>query len=97
MPECGFKNDKPECLRKSDSTLLVVVLCIVLALTLGLGFVGYRVYVKIKYENQLNDYWWKIHWEDIQFAGKLSDFPGLRRISLTLFYPPTHRQSKRSQ
>lgn len=70
MPECGFKNDKPECLRKSDSTLLVVILGIVLVLTLGLGFAGYRVYIKLRYENQLNDYWWKVHWEDIQFAGK---------------------------
>ena len=48
-----------------------MVLVILLFITLGLGFVGYRIYMKIKYENQLSDYWWKIHWEDIQFAGKL--------------------------
>ena len=70
VPECGFRNDKPECLRKSDSNLLIVVLVVVLVVTLGLGFVGFRIYVKLKYESQLNDYWWKVHWEDIQFAGK---------------------------
>lgn len=70
IPECGFRNEKLECIRKTDSTLLIVILVIIITLIAGLSYVFYRVYVKINYESKLNDYWWKIHWEDIQFAGK---------------------------
>ena len=69
VPECGFRNDKPEC-RKSDSNLLIVILAIIVCFIVALCYASYKVYIKINYENQLNETWWKIHWEDIQFAGK---------------------------
>ena len=46
--------------------VLIIILCILFAVS----YTFFRVYVKVKYESQLNDNWWKIHWDDIQFADR---------------------------
>lgn len=66
-PECGFNDDAERCIdRQSLYAFLFLIVVLFLSILSSVLFSRYQ-YKKIKYQQQLDDFWWKIKWEDLQF------------------------------
>lgn len=67
-PECGFNEDADHCIdRQNLYVALSIGSAIASLLILGviMGFLRYR---QIKYQLQLEDYWWQIEWSELKFV-----------------------------
>lgn len=67
VPECGFKNDNPDC---HDRTITVQQMVAIVAFFVMVIFLTITVFVyrKLKLENELVAQLWRISWEDIQMS-----------------------------
>uniref|UniRef100_A0A672ZES9 Guanylate cyclase n=1 Tax=Sphaeramia orbicularis TaxID=375764 RepID=A0A672ZES9_9TELE len=73
VPECGFKNDKPECLARKEyvkSTvtmhqMVAIVICFVFVIIITVTVFIYR---KLKLESELAAQLWRVYWEDVQIS-----------------------------
>lgn len=66
-PECGFNDDAERCVDRQNlyaALSIVSVLALLVALVAMFSLYKYR---HIKYQMQLDDYWWKINWLDLHF------------------------------
>jgi len=71
-PECGFEGNSGRCLSWQNLYLLLLIVLVfglILSLVVAFTLVRYR---RIKYQMQLDDYWWKIGWAELQFV-RVSD------------------------
>lgn len=66
-PECGFNGDAEHCIdRQNMQAALSVAMILLVILGLFAAYVVHRSR-QIRYKMQLNDYWWKIDWIQLQF------------------------------
>lgn len=66
-PECGFSGDAEHCIDRQNLQAALVLLAVLLVvISLMSGYTVYRSR-QIRYKLQLNDYWWKIEWIQLQF------------------------------
>lgn len=66
-PECGFNDDAERCIDRQNlyaASLILAVLLILIVISTSISIFKYR---HIKYQMQLDDYWWKINWDDLKF------------------------------
>ncbi|XP_055081136.1 atrial natriuretic peptide receptor 1 [Periophthalmus magnuspinnatus] len=79
-PECGFKNDKPECLARTVSMqqLVSIVICFVFIIIITITVFIYR---KLRLESELAAQLWRVNWDDVQIS---CGDRGLRRAASRL-------------
>uniref|UniRef100_A0A672ZCI6 Guanylate cyclase n=1 Tax=Sphaeramia orbicularis TaxID=375764 RepID=A0A672ZCI6_9TELE len=67
VPECGFKNDKPECLARTVTMhqMVAIVICFVFVIIITVTVFIYR---KLKLESELAAQLWRVYWEDVQIS-----------------------------
>ncbi|XP_074660975.1 atrial natriuretic peptide receptor 1-like [Tubulanus polymorphus] len=66
VPPCGFKNDNPLCQPEEKLlSLATTVTIVVLALCLFFTVVGFLIYKKMKYENELSNVSWLVKQDEI--------------------------------
>ncbi|KAG9510122.1 Receptor-type guanylate cyclase gcy-17, partial [Fragariocoptes setiger] len=74
VPECGFQGDAAHCVeRRHLYTILALTLFVVSVAGVTSGVSVYR-YRKIMYQLSLDNYWWKIDWNELHFL-QLKNFP----------------------
>ncbi|KAK7878010.1 hypothetical protein WMY93_031356, partial [Mugilogobius chulae] len=64
-PECGFKNDKPECVSRTVSMqqLVSMVICFVFIIVVTVTVFIYR---KLRLESELAAQLWRVNWDEVQ-------------------------------
>nr|XP_027204126.1 atrial natriuretic peptide receptor 1-like [Dermatophagoides pteronyssinus] len=70
VPDCGFTGDAPHCIKHEGMPLWAAILTtflVVITVTLIISFFSYK---KIKMEQDLNDNWWRVAYEDIIFPSQ---------------------------
>lgn len=65
-PECGFQGDAERCVDRQNMYAALTIVGLVLVLLSIVASVSLYRYKLIKYQMQLDDYWWKINWQDLQ-------------------------------
>ncbi|XP_075996460.1 atrial natriuretic peptide receptor 1-like [Genypterus blacodes] len=67
IPECGFKNDKPDCLARTVSMhqMVAIVICFVFVIIVTVSVFIYR---KLKLESELVAQLWRVSWDDVQMS-----------------------------
>lgn len=66
-PECGFTGEAERCVDRQNLYAALALTLILAVLVLIASLVSLYKYRKIKYQIQLDDYWWKISWHELQF------------------------------
>ncbi|KAH9493958.1 Nitrogen permease regulator 2 [Dermatophagoides farinae] len=70
VPDCGFTGDAPHCIKHEGFPIwasILITFFVVILLTLIISFFAYK---KIKMEQDLNDNWWRVVYEDIIFPNQ---------------------------
>ena len=67
-PECGFSGEAERCIDRQNLYAALTISGSVLVLVLAAGGYSLRRYRRIKYQMQLDDYWWRISWVELQFV-----------------------------
>lgn len=67
VPECGFNDDADQCIDRQNFHAALTIVGILMILVVLSGIATLYKYRNIKYQMQLDDYWWKINWFDLKF------------------------------
>lgn len=67
-PECGFNGDAERCIDRQNLYAALLVSSILLILIAISTSISIYKYSHIKYQMQLDDYWWKINWDNLKFV-----------------------------
>lgn len=74
-PECGFTGEAERCVDRQNLYAALCVVALLASIIATVATISLRQYYHIKYQMQLDDYWWRINWCDLQFlqaAGSLN-------------------------
>uniref|UniRef100_A0A672ZER2 Guanylate cyclase n=1 Tax=Sphaeramia orbicularis TaxID=375764 RepID=A0A672ZER2_9TELE len=69
VPECGFKNDKPECLARKEYVKSNSIMFLRTMNVCGrLSIIFFCLNRKLKLESELAAQLWRVYWEDVQIS-----------------------------
>jgi len=66
-PECGFTGEAERCVDRENLHAALTIVSILALLILASSSICLLKYRRIKYQMQLDDYWWRVSWQELQF------------------------------
>lgn len=67
-PECGFDGQAERCIDRQNLYAALTVLAVLIVLTIAATAISVTRYKRIRYQMKLDDFWWRIQWDDLMFV-----------------------------
>lgn len=67
-PDCGFDGQAERCIDRQNLYAALTVLFVLVVMTIATSIISVARYKRIKYQMKLDDFWWRIQWDELIFV-----------------------------